>query len=203
MGADSSPSVGKLFAALSKAQAEMGPAVKDRENPHFRSAYTTLASAINAARGALAAHGLAVVQGATYDGDKVTVTTTIACGDEWMRSHLSLRPTKGDPQGVGSAITYARRYAYMALLGLAPEDDDGEAASRGREPARSAPTQTRPPAASPADDSPEVEAIWAELKEVENLDDLRALRVRMQRLPEHVRAQYKDAYFAREAELSQ
>jgi hypothetical protein len=127
---EQSPTIEKLADALGKAQALMTGAVRDRKNPHFKSSYATLESAIDAAREPMTKNGLAWVQmpGPLTDGG-ITVTTQIMhSSGQWMRSSFTMPVVKRDPQAVGSAITYACRYAFMAALGLPPVDDDGEAA---------------------------------------------------------------------------
>ena len=127
---EQSPTIEKLAAALGTAQALMTGAVRDRKNPHFKSSYATLESAIDAAREPMTKNGLAWVQmpGPLTDGG-ITVTTQIMhSSGQWMRSSFTMPVVKRDPQAVGSAITYACRYAFMAALGLPPVDDDGEAA---------------------------------------------------------------------------
>ncbi len=126
-----SNSTTQISAALAAAQGEMGTAKKTADNPYFKSRYADLASCIEATRGALSAHGLAVVQTADCDGDLAIVETRLThTSGEYFESRTVLKPVKADPQGMGSAVTYARRYAYMAIVGLAAEDDDGNAASR-------------------------------------------------------------------------
>ena len=121
---------GELFAALSKAQADMGAAKKDKENPFFKSSYADLNSVIQAAKKPLADNDLAVVQLLQGNGEGVSVETFLThSSGQHMKSTLQLDPTKLDPQGYGSAITYMRRYAYAAIVGLAQADDDGNAAS--------------------------------------------------------------------------
>ncbi len=123
-----SPTVGALAAALAKAQAAFKPAIKDANNPFFKSKYVDLAGAIEACRDALSANGLAIVQ-STDAGEKMTLHTTLLhASGEWISSTYPVTAIKQDPQGIGSAVTYARRYSLMALLGIAAEDDDGEAA---------------------------------------------------------------------------
>ena len=126
-----SPNLSTLIPALVAAQTAFGKAVKDARNDHFGSAYTTLASALDAVLPALNTHGLAVAQ-QTHVGDTGVVmlrTTVLHVSGEWIASEYPIQPTKPDPQGYGSALTYARRYALMALVGIAPEDDDGNLAS--------------------------------------------------------------------------
>lgn len=125
-----SESIAKLAEALSKAQGEIKGAAKDTDNTFFKSRYADLASVWDACRASLSAHGLSVIQTTEDGADGVTVVTTLAhSSGEWVDGRLTLKPVKGDPQGVGSAITYARRYALAAIVGVAPEDDDGNAAS--------------------------------------------------------------------------
>ncbi len=124
-----SATVEQLFAALNGAQSVMAGARKDQENPHLRSKYADLASVWEAAREPLTSHGLAVIQIPSSSGSGVTVTTVLSHkSGEWIEGELTLTPEKATPQGVGSAITYARRYALSAFLGIAPEDDDGNEA---------------------------------------------------------------------------
>lgn len=112
-------------AALSAFQGSVEGAKKGRENPHFRSRYARLEDAWRAARDALAAHGLAVQQTPVYEAGLVSVATTILhASGQWTQSTLSLPVQRNDAQGIGSAITYACRYTFMAALGLPPEDDD-------------------------------------------------------------------------------
>ncbi len=124
-----SQTIGALAAALSKAQAQFKPAIKDASNPFFKSKYVDLAGAIEATRDALCANGIAVVQATDIGPGGVTVNTQLChASGEWISAVYPVNPVKNDPQGIGSALTYARRYSLMALLGIAAEDDDGEAA---------------------------------------------------------------------------
>lgn len=124
-----SDSIAALTAALSKAQGEITGAVKDADNPFFKSHYADLQSVWDAIRGPLSKNGLAVMQLPGMEGSAITVETVLShSSGEWMASTLSMVPVKSDPQGVGSAITYARRYALQSVAGVAPMDDDGEAA---------------------------------------------------------------------------
>lgn len=119
-----------IATALAKAQAEIEGAKKDSTNPHFKSSYADLASVWDACRKALTGNGLSVVQGPMSDEGRVGVTTMLMhSSGQWLESTFFMRPTKDDPQGAGSALTYARRYALAAMVGVAPEDDDGNAAS--------------------------------------------------------------------------
>lgn len=117
--------------AFVKLQAVIKPAIKDATNPAFRSKYADLGAVWEAVRHPLAAHGFGVIQAPQFEGDTMWLETTLihVSGTEKV-SRYPLRPTKLDPQGFGSAITYAKRYALSAMLGVvADEDDDGNAAS--------------------------------------------------------------------------
>jgi len=143
-----SPGTGKIAEALAHAQAEMEGAAKDSMNPHFKSPYADLASVRNACR-PLSRHGIAILQPTTADGARVTVTTLLLhVSGEWVSESLTLTAGANTPQAVGSAITYGRRYGLSAMVGIAPEDDDGEAAEgRGSAPVlRQAPAPPPKPA---------------------------------------------------------
>jgi len=123
---------GALFAALAKAQGAIRGAEKDRTNPQFRQGYATLASVWDACRAALSANGLAVVQATQVDADGHVLLRTVlghASGSS-VEALYPVRPTQDTPQAYGSALTYARRYSLAAIVGVAPDDDDGEAASK-------------------------------------------------------------------------
>ncbi len=126
----SSPTITELAKALSKAQGHIQHAARANENPFFKSKYADLASVTDACRKALVEHGLAVLHGVdSDDGAVVRVTCRLVHeSGEWVESALALRPAKADPQSIGSAITYARRYTLAAMVGVATEDDDGNAA---------------------------------------------------------------------------
>lgn len=133
-----------LAAALVKAQAAFRAAPKDSSNPAFRSRYADLASIVETVRPVLGAHGLAFVQPVTtHDDGTITVATVLlhASGETLASPGVTIRPAKADAHGIGSAITYARRYDLCALLGIVADvDDDGNAASgTGRQPQHEAP----------------------------------------------------------------
>lgn len=149
-----SEAINEISAALAKAQGQIEGASKGKVNPAFKSKYADLASIWDACREALSTNGLAVLQipNETPDGMLLTTMVTHSSG-QWFRSSYPVRPVQATPQGLGSAITYARRYALMAMVGIAPEDDDGEAAmGRGQQqPAncQPAPQRSAPPALDP------------------------------------------------------
>lgn len=148
--ADESPQLGQLAAALAKAQGDIRNAAKDRENPHFKSSYATLASVWDACREPLSKNGLAVIQRVNVTGEGVLLTTMLVhSSNEFIRDRLLMPIAQRTAQGVGSAITYARRYALAAIVGVAPEDedDDGNTASgrdyRAPEPRQSATSRAK------------------------------------------------------------
>lgn len=157
-----SESINELAAALAKAQAEIKTAPKERLNPHFRSHYADLVAVWDACREALAANGLSVVQSPEYADGRILVTTRlIHKSGQWLEGTVSLRPSKDDPQGAGSAITYGRRYALAAMVGVVADDDDGNAASQVNGHRHAEPVAK--PAAPPA--KPEPSPQWKSLAE--------------------------------------
>lgn len=125
-----SAEIGELASALAMAQGEITGALKDSKNPFFKSSYADLASCWDACRGPLSKNGLAVIQTTQEYPDGVKVLTTLAHkSGQWIRGELPMKPTKNDPQGIGSCLTYARRYALAGIVGLAQIDDDANAAS--------------------------------------------------------------------------
>lgn len=155
-----SETIGKLADALAKAQGEMRAVTKGRTariasaKGNYSYNYADLADVIETARDVLAKHALAVVQ--TYDttADGIFLATTLAHDSgEWMRSLLPVANPGGKPQELGSAMTYMRRYAYTAIIGMAAEEDDDGAAANNT-PKRTAPPKRVEP---PVDDAPPVE----------------------------------------------
>ncbi len=129
-----SEQINELATALAKAQGAIEGAKKDAKNPHFGSKYAALSSVWDACREPLSKHGLSVVQlpRLVSVGESSWLieceTALLHETGQFLSDTLAVPVTKVDAQGVGSAITYARRYSLMALLGIAPEDDDANAA---------------------------------------------------------------------------
>ena len=124
---EKSESIKELATALNKFQAECSGAKKDADNPFFGSKYANLEAVINCAKSALDNNGLAVSQFPIMDQGYCGVETILMhSSGEWISNTLLLACKKQDPQAMGSAITYARRYAYQSVLGIPSEDDDGE-----------------------------------------------------------------------------
>ena len=135
---ETSPETARLDAALAKAQGEIEAASKDKTNPAFRSRYADLTAVWGACRPALAKHGISLTQWPVHSEDgRLHIVTRIAHAGEWIKAHFSLPVTKQDPQGYGSATTYAKRFTLAAALGVvADEDDDGNQASGRAAPAK-------------------------------------------------------------------
>jgi hypothetical protein len=154
--------IDQLASALAAAQGEIENASKNSQNPHFRSKYADLAEIINTVRPVFSKHGLAVVQSPSYAEGLVSVTTLLTHkSGQWIRDTATAPASKLDAQGVGSAITYLRRYSLAAFAGIAQEDDDGNAASQQKAKVN----------------TPSKEAIaqaTAELRSCKTLDDLKA-----------------------------
>jgi len=141
-----SESIKELATALSKAQAEMAGARKDANNPAFNSKYADLASVWDAARPSLSKNGLSVAQFTVpTEANEVLVETILMhASGEWMSGIIAIPVAKDNAHGYGSALTYARRYALAAAVGIAPEDDDGNKA------ADAPPTRPQPERKTPA-----------------------------------------------------
>ena len=182
-----SDSVAALAAALAKAQGMMSHASKDAQNPHFRSRYADLAAVWSAVREPLSANGLSVVQTvAQGDGTVGVRSLLLHASGEWISSLLEMPVAQKTPQGYGSALTYARRYALAALVGIAQDDDDAEAATRPSAPVlppiqkrtplpREQPPAPPPqPAAATPDDDPVERALIA-ISEAQTTEDLQPL----------------------------
>ena len=163
-----SESIANLTLALAKAQQRIKGAIKDRTNPAFKgSQYADLDSVWSACREPLAMAELAVFQPVETEADRVQVTTILAhSSGEWLSSTLTLTAMQATPQGIGSAITYGRRYGLSAMVGVAPtDDDDGNAASdRGHQEQRpDKTTRAHPLDDLPTDPVSPGDALWKRL----------------------------------------
>lgn len=121
----------KIASALVKAQKGFGAALKTSSNPHFKSRYADLAACVEAVIDSLNDNGIALIQQTHECDNGVIVETTFIheSGEVFSAGKLHVPASKHDAQGYGSALTYARRYSLMAAAGIAPEDDDGNAAT--------------------------------------------------------------------------
>lgn len=157
---DTSPSIGELAKALAKAQGCMKAAQKTKSNPFFKSKYADLEATWDACRDALSKNGLSIVQMPFDNEGRIGVETMLLHeSGEWIKGNLAVRMAKdNDPQNAGSIMSYLRRYSLQAAVGIATEDDDGNAA----------PVQDDRPAV-PLDP-----AILASLAETQTLDELKA-----------------------------
>jgi hypothetical protein len=147
---ETSEQLDKIAPALVAALAEIENAAKDAKNPHFRSSYATLASVIDATKVGLTKHGLTVLQTPGWTNGVVSVTTRILhtsgqwvqgtagapAAHAWEKVDGKLTDKGPTAQTVGSAITYLRRYSLAAVCGITQEDDDGNAASNTKAPAK-------------------------------------------------------------------
>jgi len=122
----------QIASALVKAQREFGPALKTSRNPHFKSKYADLSAVVEAVIDGLNNNGIALIQ-QTHECESGVIVETLLIhesGEQISGGRLHVPASKQDAQGYGSALTYARRYSLMSTTGIAPEDDDGHAASK-------------------------------------------------------------------------
>lgn len=173
----SSESISALSAAIVAAQASSSNAVFDSVNPHYHNRYSSLAEVIGAMKPVLAKAGLAILQWPAHrEGGPVLVTRIIHASGEWMEDEYCLNPTKMDPQGFGSAITYARRYVLPGILMIASEeDDDGEAASRPSPVAKPSIATGPTPAATPTAVKQRIDALRPAVMAATSKDALKVI----------------------------
>ena len=151
---EKSQSIASLASALAKAQAEMGNTAKKATNPHFKKNYADLNQVLEVAKETLPKFGLSIAQFPTECAGGIVGVTTILMHEsgEWVQGTATAPIEKSNAQGVGSAITYLRRYALKSVLGIADEDDDGNKASeKGKE---TPPPKTEKPTPLPAKPNP-------------------------------------------------
>lgn len=167
----------KIYAAFVAAQKAFAPALKTSSNPHFKSKYADLAACVEAVLDALHANDIGIMQPTYEDATGVTVSTLFlhTSGESMDGGKLHVPAAKQDPQGYGSALTYARRYSLMAACGIAPEDDDGNAASRPQQ-RQQAPRQAPAPKPEPVPvtDAAVIATHITALEECKTLDSLKA-----------------------------
>lgn len=163
-----------IAAALVKAQLGMGKALKQTTNPHFRQKYADLGNVMDACLPALHEAGIAVIQPTGEDASGQYVETVLihSGSGESLSCRVPLILQKNDMQGYGSAVTYARRYGLMTMAGIAPEDDDGNAAAKAA-PKREAP-QPKSEEQKPMTDAEKRD--WLKAK-IQNADDFEQLPV--------------------------
>jgi hypothetical protein len=130
-----------LYEALAKAQSGMGALAKDAKGNFGK--YATLASVIEVVLPPLSEQGIAVIQMPETSADGMTLITMLCHkAGGVIRTELTMKPAQNTPQGIGSTITYARRYSLMAIAGVAPDDDDGTAGSAVAKTQQATPTKT-------------------------------------------------------------
>ena len=129
-----SENIGELAAALAKAQGAIKSAVKDATNPFFKSQYADLPAIVKACKQALSENGIAYIQTTDFlEGETWLETILAHSSGQWVSGRYPVRPVKNDPQGIGSALTYARRYSLAAMTGVVAENEDDDAeAAQGR-----------------------------------------------------------------------
>lgn len=127
-----SENINELATALSKAQAEMNFAIKDSENKFLKNKYADLSSVWEACRDPLTKNSLSIVQlvdGINDKGFIVLKTMLMHSSGQWIKSYIAMKPADDKPQTYGSTLTYARRYALSAMVGVIQDDDDGNEGS--------------------------------------------------------------------------
>lgn len=172
-----------VYHALRMARREFDPVLKDSTNPHFKNKYASLQSVLTAVETALDRHGLVLVQRTRYEnGVCLLVTELVHCATgQVIESVYPLLPKEtNNPQALGGALTYARRYSVLAVLGVAPEDDDGQQASK---PARRADAPLPKTNATPAEDA----EVQAALRFLGEAPDVATLKARFRKLDQAMR----------------
>jgi len=177
---EKSESIKELAGALAKAQGEFAGAVKDTNNPFFKSKYADLESVVSAIKPHLAKNGLSFIQlSHNLTGCAAIETVILHLSGEWISCGITAAPvSKQDAQGYGSAMTYARRYSLSAAFGVAPEDDDGNAASKA------------PPKYQ--EQAPNFDAEIKMLRDCGSLDSLAAAWKKMDKPTQHALSVIKD-----------
>ena len=137
-----SESIAALAKAIALSQLHVENAMKSSTNPHFKSKYADLAEILNTVRPVFSANCIAIVQTPTFESGVASVETML-CHEsgEFISSVCSSPVSKQDAQGIGSAITYLRRYSLAAMCGIAQEDDDGQHAVQEPQTQRQAPSR--------------------------------------------------------------
>lgn len=159
--------IAKIADALSKAQSEFETVVKDSDNPYFKSEYADLATIIKATKTALSKNGLAIIQspGAIVENKVLLTSMLVHSSGEWFRGETMMPMSKPDAQGMGSALTYARRYAYQSLVSVAGEsDDDGNAAAGKTQSDRGGKSTDKNEATGRNINTTQQRAFWAAVK---------------------------------------
>ena len=189
----------EIASAFIKAKKVFSPATKASTNPHFRSKYADLANCFEAVNDALLDNEIAVYQETFEDDTGVTVETVFlhSSGETIRGGKFHVPASKQDPQGYGSALTYARRYSLMTACGIAAEDDDGNSASGNKDkPAPKAPQKAPEQGASGFDD---LEDTF--LQKFRDATDNASLSAVMNSIPAADRSKYTKPFNERLAQL--
>jgi len=174
-----------LYTALLAAQRDFGAVTKNKQNPHLKNFYADLGAVLEAVTEPLANHGLLIVQRFNHNERGPVLITEIvhaATGDKVASELPIVTKDPSDPQKLGGAITYARRYSLLAILSLTAEDDDGNAASQPRQQQRAPAVPPRPqPAAVPATSGQPIDVVLADLRDMDEANEPYAVIVQQAR----------------------
>ena len=170
------PAPQSIAEALANAQREILDPPRSAWNPHFKTRYADLCTVLQSVRPVLARHGIALVQATQLDdqGRMVLVTRLLWGSSEQIASYYPVTPQQNTPQGMGAALTYARRYALAALVGVASDDDDDGNAASADKPAKAAKAREVEPKTAAAADMIE------RIRKIDDLDELVALKTEVQ-----------------------
>ncbi|WP_270740697.1 ERF family protein [Lactococcus formosensis] len=186
----SSESVAELFKALNKFRGKLKQPLKDANNPFFKSKYVPLENVVSVIDEAIANTGLSYTQETVYNESGLIVLDTIIThesGEYVVLGGAVVKPVKNDPQGVGSAITYARRYSLSTAFGIASDpDDDGNEASGGK-------------SVTPKNKNPKLEPVL--LQKIRDCQSKKALQQLWEKIPEATRNNYTQEVNKRISEL--
>lgn len=184
---EKSASISKLSAALVKFQSKCVVVGKDSTNPHFKSKYASLSAIIEATQSPLAEVGLAVIQ--LPAGENTLTTMLVHESGEYIAETYKMTPVRNDPQGLGSAITYQRRYALGAVLNInIDDDDDGNSASQTGMTGEKRPISHQKPAPKKPLTKEALDATLSQTQTVKELTDL------WYELPKELRDDYKTSF---------
>jgi hypothetical protein len=195
-----SEQINELAEALAKAQGAVDNAAKASNNPHFKSKYADLAAVREAIREPLSSNGLSYVQFLRGENGAIEIETMLMHkSGQYLADTLRIPLSKNDAQGIGSAASYGRRYALMAVVGIASseDDDDGNAAVRGNGNRHSPPPPAAPPEPT-ASEKGTAEEIETAFDSAETMPALEAIRVELapdiEKLPEPLKLRLRRVY---------
>jgi len=200
-----------IDAEMTKAQKGMPNPDLDKKNPRFGNGYTSLANGLSVAKEHLAAHGISVYQATRVEEGIMMLDTRLACKGQWLEAEYPVCKFPANPQEIGSALTYARRYSLFALVGIAgEEDDDGTEANKTptQAPKREAGKADKKEPEQPAPDySKERDVAIKALQMAETVADLDKWGVvnaaEINRMPAKEQQDIRDAFAAHRKHLQQ